>query len=238
MGANLQCPEDIANLLHQKLQPHFAKFGMIFQCHIVTAFRDIEAMFPTSLSLFGAYATRQGIEAPHSFTFVPRGWLGTQLQGDVEQHDPFRGSNDRYDIIALVRQHMSDSCLSQRDSFTFFSRLSEGGYLRGGIIKPDRAKSLRALSKFLATSYGVLYAKSATYIDDLVASSPSEPDAAMVLAAPPSLSFLESRSFATLRPQMQNSFVPELIVPWTLKVSYSRATHSALGSALRSVRDS
>lgn len=239
MGANLQSPEDISALLRRRLQPRFADMGLVFECHVVECYRDIEAMLPSSVGLRGAYLTRSGIETPHSFVFVPRGWLGPQLREAVQQNEPFAGSDDPRDVIALVRQNMADENLSQRpvlvypvqlqrDAFDFFGRLAEATFLRGGCLKLDRKEALKKLAGFLGTSYGSLYTKSARYIEDLVRnSSDTTPDAATIVV-PPKIEFLDSRSFATLRPRVQNVAVPDVLVPWTLKVSFSRKARSAL----------
>jgi hypothetical protein len=96
MGAALQTPEDIANFLTEKLRRHFESHGLQFNCYVVGSYRKMR--FPNSIGLYGAYKTREGIEAPHSFTFVPRGWLSVPLQQAIEQRPPFmaiRGSHDR-----------------------------------------------------------------------------------------------------------------------------------------------
>ena len=49
MGSNLQTPQDIADLLTQRLRPHFAKHGMEFHCHIIESWRRIGDMFPNVL---------------------------------------------------------------------------------------------------------------------------------------------------------------------------------------------
>lgn len=110
----------------------------------------------------------------------------------------------------------------------FFGRLAEATFLRGGCLKLDRKEALKKLAGFLGTSYGSLYAKSARYIEGLVRnSSDTTPDAATIVV-PPKMEFLDSRSFATLRPRVQNVAVPDVLVPWTLKVSFSRKARSAL----------
>jgi hypothetical protein len=244
MGSNLQTPQDIADLLTQRLRPHFAKHGMEFHCHIIESWRRIADMFPNVLKLEGAYKTRDGVEAPHSFTFCPRGCLPTHLQAEVEQGNPFRESKDRRDTIALVRQWMADGDLSQRplltypascraDAFTFFGRLNSNEVMARGVIKPERAIELDALAQFLGKTYAGAFTKAAKYISDLLEASRA--DSAVVIAPPPKLEFLDvARSFVPLRPQAQGVANPSALIPWTLKVVYSRA----ISAALRSVRES
>jgi len=217
---------------------------MAFQCHVVDCYRAVESLLPNTLKLSGAYMTRQGVEAPHSFTFVPRGWLSEPLKAAVEQGDPVRASSDRRDVIALVRQFMADDTLSQRplltypaklisESITFLEKLSGGEEVRRGSLEPARAAELKSLAAFLGSKYGDMYAKSARYLSDLAASSDGR-DAAAMITPLERLSFLDTRrGFAGLRPDTPNTPVPAAVVPWTLKVTYSRAT----SSALRAVRD-
>ena len=116
MGVDLQSPNDIAELLISKLCPHFQRQGMEFACHVVTQVRHVEAMLPKVLTLKGAYKSRNENEAPHSFVFVPRGWLSAPLQNCVVQDHPFKKSDNKLDIVVLVRQWMADRNLSQAPS--------------------------------------------------------------------------------------------------------------------------
>jgi hypothetical protein len=114
MGVNMQCPADIAELLTAKLHHHFASKGLEFKVHVVTRVRCVEKMLPKEMNLSGGYKTRDGIEAPHSFIYLPRGWISTTLQQHVVQAGPFKNTvGSKTDIVVLVRQHMADDGLSQ-----------------------------------------------------------------------------------------------------------------------------
>ena len=72
VGEELQTPADVANFLHKRLAPIFAARGEDFRVVNVTAARDIQAILPWQMKLEGAYNTVRGVEAPHSFMFLPR----------------------------------------------------------------------------------------------------------------------------------------------------------------------
>eukprot|EP00969_Alexandrium_andersonii_P212417 9380360-Alexandrium_andersonii.AAC.1 len=65
------------------------------------------------VKLENAYGTRKDIEAPHSFMFVPRGWIARRHWNTIKQHRSFADSNDPRDVLVLVKQWMADNQLSQ-----------------------------------------------------------------------------------------------------------------------------
>jgi hypothetical protein len=110
----MQCPDDIAELLTTKLHQHFAAKGLDFKVHVVTRVRCVENMLPKTMTLSGGYKTREGLESPHSFVYLPRGWMSTTLQQHVVQMDPFkRIEPSKLDVVVLVKQNMADDSLSQ-----------------------------------------------------------------------------------------------------------------------------
>ncbi len=153
----------------------------------------------------------------------------------------WQASNDRFDIVCLVRQWMADQSLSQppllvypaelhRDSGSFFQRLNSHSVEDIGTIQlePDRQKQLKLLANFLGDSYGTLYTKAAGYLkclggDGTISHEPLLP-----------LTFLTApRRFSTLRPQARLAPIPDDLIPWKLKVTFRRE----MRNALRAVRD-
>ena len=159
----------------------------------------------------------------------------------------YQASNDRFDVVCMVRQNMSDETLSQpplliypaqlrRDSQIFLQRVGtpSAEYVCRGYLEPARVLQLEKLSAFLARNYGTLYIKSAQYMSDLVLATGD--GALPIVDATPiqPLDFLTTpRNFATLRPQVRDSIVPAVLIPWSLKVTFKRK----LTAALRAVRD-
>jgi hypothetical protein len=236
LGTSLQSPDDIAALLNTRLGPAFERLGMEFKAQVIHAARNVQAMLPTTLALSGAYKTRLDIEAPHSFVFVPRGWLSAPLQKVVQQGAPFTNAQGRYDVVCLVKQWMSDEGLSQpplltypeqmrADAYNFFASLNSPYQVLQRIrLTPERVVELKTLGEFLAR-YGDTYTRGAKYLLDLCSE-------AKVPRTVPDLEFLRiPRSFATLRPEVKDAAVPSVMIPWTLKATYSRATSSAFKAA-------
>jgi hypothetical protein len=152
-----------------------------------------------------------------------------------------QASNDRFDIVCLVRQWMADQSLSQppllvypaelrRDSGSFFQRLNSPSVEDIGTIQldPVRQTQLKVLANFLGTTYGTLYAKGAGYIkclggDGTISHAPLLP-----------LTFLTApRRFSTLRPEARLAPIPDDLIPWRLKVIFRKE----MRNALRAVRD-
>ena len=74
-GEELQSPMDIITFLSRRLLPTFQTRAEDFRICYVSSARDVESMLPWQLRMEGAYATVRGIQAPHSFMFVPRSGL-------------------------------------------------------------------------------------------------------------------------------------------------------------------
>jgi hypothetical protein len=87
---DLQCPEDVVNLLHSKLITSCQRSGMDLEVRYVQGMRNWKSMLPSEVSLVGAYGTRNDIEAPHSCTFIKRASLA--LGYSLQQTPEGRGS--------------------------------------------------------------------------------------------------------------------------------------------------
>ena len=57
----------------------FHKRNMEFSVRHLRVIRPIQALLPSSVSFQGAYSTRDGVEAPHSFTYVTRAGGGLSV---------------------------------------------------------------------------------------------------------------------------------------------------------------
>ena len=238
MGVDLQSPQDISELLTSELRPHFMRQGVEFECHIVNCVRDVSAMIPKVLRLEGCYRTRNEVESPHSFVFVPRGWLSATLQGAVQQDHPFKHCNHRLDVVVLVRQWMADASLIQaptlvypnelrRDSVQFIHTLNTNPDLQMPALKDERKQELESLASFLRSKYGNLHVKAADYYGELIGQS--SVDAIAVVQKPARLEFLVCpRNFVTLRPEIRDVQVPSELVHHNLKVVYQRGLRAIL----------
>jgi hypothetical protein len=240
MGVDMQNPRDIAELLISKLRPHFLRQGMEFACHIVTQVRHVEAMFPKVVHFHGAYKTRNENEAPHSFVFVPRGWLSAPLQACVKQDHPFKQSNNKFDIVVLVRQWMSDESLSQppllavpfelrSDAIGFIRKLNNSPIMQVPTLTDERKAELLALRGFLMCKYPRVHDRAAKYYDELVVQD--QPENILALPTVKPLLFLQCpRDFARLRPEIRNVIVPSALVPFQLKVVYQRGLRAIVAN--------
>ena len=69
---DLQTGHDVVRLLQTMLGPLFEQKGEDFRVVYIHEVRDVEALLPPNHRMEGAYSTVAGVEAPHSFFFVPR----------------------------------------------------------------------------------------------------------------------------------------------------------------------
>ena len=179
MGADLQRPADVANLLNQRLTPHFQKHRMEFRCHLVSQVRNLELMIPMGFNLSGAYKKTCAIEAPRFFMFTVRGWLSLEYQNNIEQPPPFSASNSPNDVVLILKQSMTDNHLSQRPllvmpaemrnlSVAFVHSWNNSPIWLPQTLSDETKVGLSDLARVLERNYSHRYSRATEYLDWLV----------------------------------------------------------------------
>lgn len=230
LGASLQSPQDIIQLLMNKLAPQFAEKGIEFRAHYVSRVRSVKLMVPREVSLYGAYKTRDGNEAPHSHIFIAHGWLPPNLQRCVKRDGAHQSSvPHNADVVALVRQWMKDDQLSQdpllvypnvlrKVAVAFVRRLAMDPDTEIPFLSEERQKSCLALADFLESRY-TIYSRAVKYLREL--STP--PESAVPPPALPHLNFAIHRLVVDYIPQIYTpGSVPCELLPHRLSVRYAR----------------
>jgi hypothetical protein len=230
MGVSFQCPQDVVQLLMNKLGPHFEAKGIQFRAHYVQRVRSVKNMLPREVSLYGAYKTRGGMEAPHSHVFTAHGWLHPHLQRRVHRDGAHSSSIPHSaDVVALVKQWMKDEELSQDPllvyphalrniAVRFVQRLATNSETDIPFIKDDRRAEVQKISDFLASRY-TIYGRAVQYLRELAA----PPESAVEPPPLPPLGFATQRLVVEYIPEICTpGSVPSELVPHRLCVRYAR----------------
>ena len=110
--ASFQTPAELMRYLLERLTAKFAAKNEMLHGTALTAIRDFQKwLAPLNRTLWHAFGNRQGVEAPHTFTFkarddlskAERAWFGRQ--GVEEGH--------RHDVYVCVKTYMHSTTLQQ-----------------------------------------------------------------------------------------------------------------------------
>ena len=223
MGSDLQSPAEVAELLTNHSAPHFKRHHMEFKVHYVGHVRDIRGMLPTVLKFEGCYGSRDGKEAPHSFSFAPRSWLQRSIQDTIETHPRFQNPHDDGDIVCLVKQWMADETLAQPPILVYLAAMRQiaAQFVRSlnqpmflaRRSPPERKADLIRLADCLESKYQLLYERAVTYIRILANGGPQETPQVNRLYF-----VMHPRSLMLLRPAVGNVELDVNFIPHRLKI--------------------
>jgi hypothetical protein len=85
---SIQSAQDICGLLRSRLARTFEEKGLQFVVQYVETVRPWEQLLPQNVRFYGAYRTRGGVEAPHSFTFIRRESRPPSQEAGTTHHGP------------------------------------------------------------------------------------------------------------------------------------------------------
>jgi hypothetical protein len=106
--SGFETPAEILQFLKAQLQPYMDGKGSILEAVQITAVRDFCSwLWPLGLALAEAFATRQGIEAPHSFAFKLSSCL-TTAERELLEEPAAEGA-----VYCCVKAYMRSTKLQQ-----------------------------------------------------------------------------------------------------------------------------
>ena len=113
-----QTPEEFLRSVQREVGPRIAARGEVFICERFPAIRNFWSwLAPCGTSLENCFATRDGIETPHSFSFKLRRNLSAADvaagEADVQTSRAWRAGGDPGDVMCCVKAFMSSTELMQ-----------------------------------------------------------------------------------------------------------------------------
>ena len=115
---SFQTPGELLHHLNGELHQRFQQKGEQLNCEFLTAVRDFSLWLnPLGRKLYGAFQNRDGVEAPHAFSFKRRRHLTPQDNAYPVQ------AGDPDDVFVSVKTYMRDTRLQQAPLMFLGSRL-------------------------------------------------------------------------------------------------------------------
>ena len=113
-----QTPDEFMALLRDALEERVQQKGEKLSVQLLRTIRDFEGwMRPLNVELFNCFATRGGVESPHSFSFKRRRDLTARdhsVQQDVQTSRPrYASAPNSDDVMCCVKTYMRDVKLMQ-----------------------------------------------------------------------------------------------------------------------------
>jgi len=110
-----QTPDEIMEYLVSHLRPRCLSRGEELTGEFVHGVRDFQLwLAPLGVHLFNAFANRDGVESPHSFTFRQRrDCMGAEFRVRGVDSPTVVGDGNPGDVLCCVKTYMRDTVLQQ-----------------------------------------------------------------------------------------------------------------------------